>query len=162
MGACKGTVHARCCHRLATSATFTAKAAAWPTAHGKRRWAPQTTRDATKGIQQPNINENVPHYSIWVVRAPFRTICFAIAFGSFVHLYFFRVRSVWRLMRCLPDTEFIHTCCLFYHGMGAVVRPRRPPWTIVPKLTKKQQTTHAQLMSPTYWFRCITLYCVNR
>ena len=32
MGGCKGAVHALCCHCLATSAAFTAKATAWPTA----------------------------------------------------------------------------------------------------------------------------------
>jgi len=33
MVGCKGTVHARCCHWLASSAAFTAKVAAWPTVH---------------------------------------------------------------------------------------------------------------------------------
>ena len=37
---CKGTVHARCCRCLATSAAFTAKVAAWPTTQSKRKWAP--------------------------------------------------------------------------------------------------------------------------
>ena len=38
----QGTVHARCCHWLATSAAFTAKVAAWSTAQvsgDRRRWA---------------------------------------------------------------------------------------------------------------------------
>jgi len=36
MGGCKRTVHTRCCHWLATSAAFTAKAVTWSTAQASR------------------------------------------------------------------------------------------------------------------------------
>jgi len=46
MGGCNGTLHARCCHQLVTSAAFTAKIAAWPTAQasGNGRRRPLVTR----------------------------------------------------------------------------------------------------------------------
>jgi len=58
MGGCKETVAAWWCHWLATSATFTAKEAAW-SIHGasKRWWVPQTNRNTPKGVQKPTINE---------------------------------------------------------------------------------------------------------
>ena len=37
---CKETVHARCCHWLATSAAFTAKATSLPTSQSMQIWAP--------------------------------------------------------------------------------------------------------------------------
>jgi len=39
LGGGKVRLHALCCHWLATSAAFTAKAAAWPTAQRRRKWA---------------------------------------------------------------------------------------------------------------------------
>jgi len=43
-GVCKGTVHARHCHWLATSATFIAKNSGGACGTSKRRWAPLATR----------------------------------------------------------------------------------------------------------------------
>jgi len=50
-----GTVHARCCHWLATSIHFDSNLAA----HGtrKRNWVPQTTRSSPAGVQKLNLNE---------------------------------------------------------------------------------------------------------
>jgi len=39
-GGMQGKVNARCCHRLVTSASFTAKVAAWTTAYSKSIWTP--------------------------------------------------------------------------------------------------------------------------
>jgi len=36
---------------------FDTKAAAWPNGAGKRRWAPQTTRDTPEGEKKPSIHE---------------------------------------------------------------------------------------------------------
>ena len=48
MDGCKEAVHERCCHWLATSAAFTAKPAAWPTAQVSGVWRPQAAGDILK------------------------------------------------------------------------------------------------------------------
>ena len=57
MGGCKGAVHALCCHCLATSAAFTAKATAWPKqaqmGHAGHSWCSEmSTKPSGNGTER--------------------------------------------------------------------------------------------------------------
>jgi len=62
MGECKGTVYARCCHWLATSAALTAEEAAWPTTQASgdgRRRPPVTLQSEYKPNLKKLLSKNL-------------------------------------------------------------------------------------------------------
>jgi len=58
IGGCKERIDAQCCHWLATSAAFAAKAAAGHTAHTRGDERPQTTRDTPKRSTKTEYKRN--------------------------------------------------------------------------------------------------------